>query len=75
MYVKRAGEVIPKITGVSHHSGNPPISAPTHCPSCGTPLQKDPKKVRLYCPNTHDCPEQIFGKMVYSVSKTAMNID
>jgi len=75
VYVKRAGEVIPKITGVSHHSGNPPISAPTHCPSCGTPLQKDPKKVRLYCPNTHDCPEQIFGKMVYSVSKTAMNID
>jgi len=75
VFIKRAWEVIPKITGVSHHVANSRFSPPTHCPSCGTLLKKDDEKVRIYCPNTHDCPEQIFGRIVYSTGKQALNID
>lgn len=78
IFIKRAGEVIPKIVGViaEARTGNETdISIPEICPSCGTGLLKDNEKVRWYCPNHLGCPEQIKQKLINSVSKAGLNID
>ena len=70
--------MIPKIVGVvkEARSGNETdIIVPESCPSCGTTLLRDNDKVKLYCPNSLACPEQIKQKLINSVSKGALNID
>ena len=37
------------------------ILAPTHCPSCHTPLIQENKFLK--CPNTQKCPAQILGSL------------
>lgn len=51
------------------------IIPPEFCPSCWTKLLRDNEKVRLYCPNHLNCPEQIKQKLIYSVWKQGLNID
>ena len=77
VFLKRAWEVIPKIIGVavSTHQVATKISPPTHCPSCNTNIQKDDDAVRYYCPNHHNCPEQVKQKIIYAVGKGWLNID
>ncbi|MCH8518509.1 NAD-dependent DNA ligase LigA [Candidatus Gracilibacteria bacterium] len=94
VFLKRAGEVIPKIIGVAVSSHPNPLHAkphpnpllggegtsfnifpPTRCPSCGALIQKDEDAVRYYCPNHHNCPEQVKQKIIYAVGKGGLNID
>ncbi len=51
------------------------ILPPEVCPSCNTKLLRDEEKVRFYCPNHLNCPEQIKQKLIHSVSKQGLNID
>lgn len=75
--VERAGDVIPYIvknipdlrTGEEKE-----IIFPTHCPSCNTMLIRPGEEAILRCPNP-ECPAQIIQKLIFFVSKEAMDID
>lgn len=76
--IKKAAEIIPKVIKVDLHSRKADaveFKPPTHCPACGTPLEKREGEVSLYCPNSMFCPAQIKAKIEYWVSKDAMDID
>ncbi len=75
--VQRAGDVIPQVVGPHMAEGakrNPPWSMPTHCPRCGTPVEKPPGEVRHRCPN-RACPGRGFEGLTHFVSRGAMDID
>ncbi|MCH2188392.1 NAD-dependent DNA ligase LigA [Candidatus Gracilibacteria bacterium] len=75
VFLKRAGEVIPKIVSVALHANKGTILPPHKCPSCHTEVQKDEDKVRYYCPNTLDCPAQHSEKLIFAVGKQGFDID
>ncbi len=78
VYVEKGGEIIPKIVGVdlSHRAGTAqPIQYITHCPDCGTELQRQVGDAKHYCPNEFGCPTQITGRIQHFISRKAMNID
>ncbi|MDD3144576.1 MAG: NAD-dependent DNA ligase LigA [Candidatus Gracilibacteria bacterium] len=78
VFIKRAGEVIPKIISVVNtqdRNNLEKIVVPEFCPSCETKIVKDENKVRFYCPNTIDCPAQHIEKLVFSVGKNGFDID
>lgn len=73
VWVRRAGDVIPEITGpdlTKRPEDSTPWKAPTICPRCGTKL--DTSEVTWRCPNTRcGLPEQV----AYFASRKAMDID
>ncbi len=74
--VKRAGEVIPQVVSplTEHRTGHEePFHAPTHCPACGTPVERPADEVMIYCPNTA-CPDRIYWSLVHFVSQGALDI-
>lgn len=78
VYVEKGGEIIPKITGVDLNKRRQnalPIRYITHCPACGTLLERNEGEAANYCPNDAGCPPQIVGKMQHFISRKAMNID
>ncbi len=78
VFIKRAGEVIPKIISVVEtdwRENFEEIKAPEFCPSCKTKVLKDEDKVRFYCPNSFDCPAQHVEKIIFAVWKQGLNID
>lgn len=78
VYVEKGGEIIPKIVGVdlSHRAVTAqPIQYITHCPDCGTELQRQAGDAKHYCPNEFGCPTQITGRIQHFISRKAMNID
>lgn len=77
VFVERAGDVIPYITGVdiNKRSNTQSVVFPTHCPICNSLLEKPENESVWRCFNTADCPAQIEERLVHFVSKDAMNID
>ena len=75
--IEKGGDVIPKVVSVKldKRSNNIPWSMPEKCPSCGTTVERSDNEVAVRCPNTKECPEQIFRRIVFFVSKQAMDID
>jgi DNA ligase (NAD+) len=75
--VQRAGDVIPQVVGPHLADGsarNPPWQMPTHCPRCGTAIEKPPGEVKHRCPN-RACPGRGFEQLTHFVARTAMDID
>lgn len=78
LYVEKGGEIIPKIVGVDEkrrQPGSSPISFVTHCPSCGTALQRVEGEAAWVCPNKWGCGPQICGRIEHFVGRHAMDID
>jgi len=78
VYVEKGGEIIPKIVGVDEKQrqpGSSPIAFVTHCPSCGTPLQRIEGEAAWVCPNKWGCSPQVCGRIEHFVGRHAMNID
>ena len=78
VYVKKGGEIIPKITGVDatkRDNSNKPIAFIENCPECNTPLVRHEEEVQHYCPNDKNCPPQIKGRIEHFIHRKAMNID
>ncbi len=78
VFVQKAGEIIPQITGVDiskRQEGAFPIKFIENCPECNTPLIRKEGEVAFICPNEKGCPPQIKGKMEHFISRKAMNID
>jgi DNA ligase (NAD+) len=74
--VKRAGEVIPYVIGpvVDARTGKEKkYKLPTHCPSCGQPVERLEDEVAFYCVNAA-CPAQLVRNVEHFVSRGAMDI-
>jgi DNA ligase (NAD+) len=75
--VEKAGKIIPHVVRVEQHLR--PATAqqfiyPTHCPACGTLLEKDEGGVYIRCPN-FACPAQLGERLLYFASRSAMDIE
>ena len=78
VFIKRAWEVIPKVISVIKEArlgSETGVRHPKICPSCREKILKDPEKVRYYCPNYFNCPEQIKERLIFAVWKQGFNID
>ncbi|MGM0573903.1 MAG: NAD-dependent DNA ligase LigA, partial [Bacteroidota bacterium] len=78
VYVEKGGDIIPKIVGVDvteRSNKAEKFRFITHCPECGSQLQKLPEEAIHFCPNSHACPPQVRGKIAHFISRRAMNID
>ena len=81
--VKRAGDVIPRVEAVvdeSDRAARVTAAYPTHCPDCGTPLEreenpKEPEKVIIRCPNNLGGQAQVEAGLKHFASRLAMDID
>jgi DNA ligase (NAD+) len=77
VYVKRGGEVIPKIVGRTareRDGSERPIEFPTHCGSCGTALVIDERAHNYLCPNRL-CPGRLVMRLAYFASRGVMDIE
>ncbi len=79
VYVEKGGEIIPKITGVDFSARGEELGEKvtfiTHCPECGTLLERVEGEANHYCTNESSCPPQIKGRIEHFISRKAMNID
>jgi DNA ligase (NAD+) len=82
VFVEKAGEIIPKVTGVDYSHQREPqqreltmVAFPTHCPACKTALVRAAGEAAYYCPNELACPPQRKGKLEHFIQRKAMNID
>ncbi|HXD94894.1 MAG TPA: NAD-dependent DNA ligase LigA [Bacteroidia bacterium] len=78
VFVEKGGEIIPKIVGVDLSKRNPNVEIVkyiTHCPECGSLLERREEEANHYCVNENGCAPQIKGKIEHFVSRKAMNID
>ena len=74
--VKRAGEVIPQIIAPlpDRRDGSEKVwRMPKKCPSCGTPVERYPDEVAVYCTNVA-CPGRQLEGLVHFASRGAMDI-
>lgn len=77
VYIEKGGEIIPKVIGVdlpSRPQNTLPFQYITHCPECGTLLEREPGEAKHFCPNRWECPPQIKGRIEHFMSRKAMNI-
>ena len=75
--LRRAGDVIPEIVRfVVAGSGSrpPPISEPTRCPACGSPVERDPGGILIRCTGGLHCPAQKKEAIRHFASREALNI-
>ncbi|HSQ61618.1 MAG TPA: NAD-dependent DNA ligase LigA [Polyangiaceae bacterium] len=77
VYVEKAGEIIPQITGVetSKRTGKEkPFQMPERCPSCGTKVVPSTEEEAVTrCPN-RACPAQVKAQIFYFARRFAMDI-
>lgn len=78
VYIEKGGDVIPKVVRVDldrrpDHTES--WHMPTHCPICGTQVERVEGEVAVRCPNSQNCPEQRVRRIAYFSSKPAMDID
>lgn len=75
--VEKAGKIIPHIVRVERHRREhelPLFQFPTHCPECGSVLQKDPAGVYIRCVSKQ-CPAQWRQRLRYFASRDCMDIE
>jgi DNA ligase (NAD+) len=75
--IERAGDVIPYIVksmAELRTGKEKKVKYPTHCPSCNTPLVREEDEAAWRCPN-YECKAQVLQRLIFHVSKDAMDID
>lgn len=82
VFVEKAGEIIPKVTGVDTSKlrdeatrESLKVGFPTNCPACNSELYRNEGEAAYYCPNEMGCPPQIKGRIEHFIQRKAMNID
>lgn len=72
VFIRRSNDVIPEILGIAEDKGGGEIERPGKCPACGAVLTE--KGAHLYCPNAHECPPQVKGRIEHFTEKDCMDI-
>lgn len=78
VHVEKGGEIIPKITSVAYEERSASSTAVdyiTHCPECGTALERKEGEAQHYCPNATACPPQVLGRIEHFIGRNALNIE
>ena len=76
--IHRAGEVIPKVTGVDfaeRKEGIEKYIVPQTCPACGFEVSKKENDAIIRCKNGLLCPAQALERLIHFVSKPCLNIE
>ncbi|MFM1884231.1 MAG: hypothetical protein RL168_415 [Bacteroidota bacterium] len=76
--VEKGGEIIPKITEVDVQKrppGAPVVTFLSHCPDCGTALERRAGEAQHFCPNAYGCAPQIKGRIEHFVHRKAMDVE
>ncbi|MDB6114986.1 MAG: ligase [Lacunisphaera sp.] len=76
VYIEKAGEIIPAITGVNlgrRAAGSEPYVFPTECPGCHHALVQAAGTVAVRCPNA-GCPAQVKRRVVHFASDAGVDI-
>lgn len=74
--VRRAGDVIPEITGVDlalRPAGTIPYQFPKTCPACGQPVYREPEQAAWRCDNMA-CPAIRLRSLIHFTSKSGLDI-
>lgn len=74
--IHKAGDIIPEVISVlidERDESSEPLKIPSHCPECGSSLERFEGEVALRCVNPL-CPAQRLAQMSHFVSRNAMNI-
>lgn len=73
--VRKAGDIIPEVLSVSHHSGeNAVFEMPILCPSCQSPVHREKGEAVIRCTNA-ECPAQLLRHLIHFTSRDAMDIE
>ena len=76
--IHRAGDVIPKVvralSDVRPEDASP-IALPSHCPVCGSPVEKLEEETIARCTGSLVCPAQLKESVKHFVSRRAMDVD
>lgn len=75
--VRKAGDVIPEVLGPVLSLRSPEARVwemPSVCPSCGSPVVRDPGEVAFRCISI-DCPAQALERLLHWASRGALDID
>ncbi len=78
VFVEKGGEIIPKVTGVElsdRSAESQAVEYITHCPECGTLLERKESEAVHYCPNYETCEPQVLGRIEHFISRNAMAIE
>ncbi|MCC8376979.1 MAG: NAD-dependent DNA ligase LigA [Rickettsia endosymbiont of Graphium doson] len=78
VFLQRAGDVIPQITGVDlakRSADATTFDPPLFCPSCNSKLHYVPENIIIRCDNGLNCPAQNYERIRHFVSKNAMDIE
>lgn len=76
--VRRAGDVIPEVASVileRRPAGAASIVMPTHCPICGSEVQRPEGEAVARCSGGLYCPAQVKEAIKHFASRKALNID
>lgn len=76
--VRRAGDVIPEVASMileRRPAGAAPIVMPTHCPVCGSEVQRPEGEAVARCSGGLYCPAQVKEAIKHFASRKALNID
>jgi DNA ligase (NAD+) len=76
VYVEKAGEIVPAITGVNlsrRAAGSEPYAFPTECPACHQALVQAAGEAAVRCPNAA-CPAQVKRRVVHFASDAGVAI-
>jgi len=77
VWVEKAGDVIPAVTGVikeSRTGEETPFAMPTRCPSCGGAVTRREGEVAVRCEQM-ECPAQLKQWLRFFAARGAMDID
>ena len=73
--IRKAGDIIPEVLSVSVHRENAPLyTMPRECPSCHSPVTREPGEAAIRC-NNPDCPAQLLRMLIHFCSRDAMDIE
>lgn len=78
VFVEKGGEIIPKVTGVDFTKrplGSEEVAYISHCPECGTKLERKEGEANHFCVNEKSCPPQVKGKIEHFIHRKAMDIN
>jgi DNA ligase (NAD+) len=74
--VRKAGEIIPEVLRVLPElrpADAQPFQMPTHCPECGTQLEREPDEAVIRCINA-SCPAILRRSLMHWASRDALDI-